>query len=142
MTFSPKPQPHSHRAGPTELPKLAGESVTWEILREYIFERDQVCIGWRINHDHPCRDKWSNPHGPGDLRYMTLDHVPENGRNALGKKAPSDEWHLVAACHAFNVPGPSHDERDAERAWIAHQETSYESVKLKARLLGWPLPNS
>jgi hypothetical protein len=37
----------------------------------------------------------------------------------MGKRAPSDERHLVAMCHSANVGVPSKEVRAAERAYLA-----------------------
>jgi hypothetical protein len=76
-------------------------------LHEFVLARDDYrCIATRFSSSHVCQ-------GP-----LTFEHVPEAGKNAIGKRAPSNRYHGVAACQgAQNGWCLSH--RDDERAWLA-----------------------
>lgn len=84
------------------IPKDVGQEV---------YERDEgVCLAHRFDGLHKCQGG------------MTLAHVPELGKNALGKKPPDDRYHLVVECHGANSGGLrpwSEAHRDIERAWLA-----------------------
>lgn len=66
-------------------PTLRGEPVGWPALRAYIEARDGRCVYATIAST-VCDGR------------TELDHVPCPGRNALQKKAPDNERHLVSAC--------------------------------------------
>lgn len=90
-------------------------------LRSYIFERDQICVAWRADPAHECRDRWGYPHAPTETYLLTLAHVPAANENALGKKAPDDERHAVAECYNANA-GVTRELRAYERAYLARVE--------------------
>jgi hypothetical protein len=78
-------------------------------LRIKVFERDQMCVAPLLN---------PSTSGPCSGR-LTLDHVPSRGKNALGKRAPSDERHLVTLCWGHHIEtnwGTSH--RGVERWYL------------------------
>jgi hypothetical protein len=104
---------------------IRGVPVDYAAMHSYIVRRDGTCLAFRMDIAHVCRGRDGRIHSPDNAAKLTLDHVPERGRNALGKKADSDEYHLVALCHRLNGGGgsPSHDLRDFERDWIADHET-------------------
>lgn len=90
-------------------PRSADE-VGWDQLRLIVFNRDYGCIVPVIdrNENTPCKG------------MPTLDHVPERGKNALGKKAPDDEAHLVVICsyhHTGRLWPETH--RELERQYLA-----------------------
>lgn len=76
------------------------DKVTPE-LHAYILDRDKVCIASRYDPEHVCRTVWGRRHDPDDRRYLTADHVKENAQMG-GPRAPSDKYHLVAACGDAN----------------------------------------
>lgn len=86
-------------------------------LRDFILDRDKVCVLARIDPDHMCRDQWGTPHNPADRSKLTLEHVKTELR--MGVRAPSDRWHLIALCAGANVGVPSKVERQAFRAYLA-----------------------
>lgn len=87
---------------------LRGQPVPIADLRRYVFNRDGGCV-FRFQRDHVCR-------GP-----LELAHVPERGKNAFGKKAPTDERHTVCECRGING-APSRADREYERAYLASKE--------------------
>ena len=86
-------------------------------MREAILRRDKECLGHKLDPDHVCRDGWGNPHSPYDLNRLSLEHVKTELR--MGRRAPSDERHLVALCHSLNQRVPSKAEREAFRSYLA-----------------------
>lgn len=79
-------------------------------VAEDVFARDQGCIAFKLDGLHRCSGQ------------PTLAHVPELGKNALGKKPPDDKYHLVVECLGANSGGTqpwSEMHRDLERAWLA-----------------------
>jgi hypothetical protein len=86
-------------------------------LRELVLRRDGRCFIHRLDPAHQCYDAFGYPHSPYATNYLTLDHVKDAPR--MGKRAPSDERHLVAMCHSANVGVPSKEVRAAERAYLA-----------------------
>lgn len=82
----------------------------WDALRLRVFNRDYGCIVPVVDPDdnYPCKG------------MPTLDHVPERGKNAMGKKAPDDEAHLVVICayhHTGRIWPEGH--RELERKYLA-----------------------
>jgi len=67
---------------------------------------------------HYCADQWGEPHAATDLSKMTVDHVHDES-GMVGKRAPSDEQHLITMCAAENIRGPSRAMRWAERDYLA-----------------------
>ena len=86
-------------------------------MRERILDRDGACLMWKMDNDHQCRDIFGTPHAPNDRGRLTLEHV--KSELMLGRRAPSDERHLVALCGAVNNRVPSKVEREAFRAYLA-----------------------
>lgn len=100
-----------------------------EGLWERVIERDARYI-WADIHGVGLYDVWraqvglicmvplfdpQNPRRCGGKQ--TVDHVKDAPR--LGKKAPDDEFHLVAMCEAHNVwYPPSRAIRQAEREYL------------------------
>lgn len=124
----PKPTPREkvrkllrQKAPKREQPTLHGRPVAMGELRHYvIFDRDRGCVASELRW-HECRDRFGRPHDPHDLRKLELAHVPARGENALGKRAPDDELHGVAECHAANA-NVSAALREFERRWIELHE--------------------
>jgi hypothetical protein len=87
-------------------------------LRQRVLQRDGYCFMLRlIGAQHECRDQWGVPHSSHRLDLLTLDHVHDGG-GMMGKRAPSDEQHLVALCGLANVMGPSRFVRQAQREYL------------------------
>lgn len=86
-------------------------------LRAWVLHRDGECFLYKLDHEHVCRDQWGRVHPPDRIDRLTLDHV-KNGP-MMGRRAPDDEWHLVAMCWAGNVGVPTREARQAERAYLA-----------------------
>lgn len=85
-------------------------------LRQRVLLRDRECFLFKLDLSHVCRDQWGRIHSPAQLDKLTVDHVKDGPM--MGRKAPDDEWHLVAMCWAGNVGGPSREERQAERSYL------------------------
>jgi hypothetical protein len=86
-------------------------------LREAILLRDRMCFMVRLDPSHVCYDAFGREHLPTDLRLLTLEHVKDQPR--MGRRAPSDERHIVALCYRANVGVPSKVTRQAMRAYLA-----------------------
>jgi hypothetical protein len=95
--------------------RLEETKVTAE-LREYILDRDKVCLAWRVDHTHQCRTRFGQSHAPDERKHLRLAHVKDNAR--MGLRAPSDARHLVAECDAANETWSSAN-RVIERAYLA-----------------------
>jgi hypothetical protein len=81
-----------------------------------VFERDGGCIAALYDRAHRCEGR------------LTLGHVPELGKNALGKKPPFDRYHLVGECLGANSGGTrpwSEMNRDIERRHLATHYPEY-----------------
>jgi hypothetical protein len=72
-----------------------------------VFERDGGCVAARVDRSHECAGR------------LTIEHVPELGLNALGKRAPSDPRHLLTLCLGANSGEWAPTHREDERAWLA-----------------------
>ena len=92
------------------------DAVTPE-LRWAVIRRDGICFVYLLDRQHKCQDAYGNRHSPRDLHLLTVDHVHDEG-GKMGKRAPSDEQHLVAMCARANVAGPSRLVRQAERLYL------------------------
>lgn len=71
----------------------------------------------------PCADTWGNRLVPGSytaLAALHLDHVPDENATAMGDRAPSDQWHLLAICPTHHLHGwaTSKRGRTFERAYL------------------------
>lgn len=84
-------------------------------LHRKIVQRDG-CIVVRFDPSHICRDAWGARHGPWDLECLTVDHVKDQAM--MGKRAPSDEFHLVGMCAGANIGVPSRALRIFEREYL------------------------
>jgi len=94
---------------------VKADPVTTEV-RAFVLARDRGCVAAKLDRQHECRDMWGNPHAPGDLARLTLEHVKDELR--MGRRAPSDSAHLVALCYGANVGVPSKEVRTALRAYL------------------------
>ena len=92
------------------------DKVSPELHRQ-ILERDTACFMWVMDPQHRCHDAFGNEHSPWDLDRLTVDHVHKDGAH-MGKRAPSDQFHLVAMCAQENIKGPSKVVRRAERVYL------------------------
>jgi hypothetical protein len=68
--------------------------------REYVLERDRVCVLFIRDPEHVCH-RMGFPHRPSNKRLLTVEHVKDHAM--MGKRAPSDRWHMVAMCFDANV---------------------------------------
>jgi hypothetical protein len=75
-------------------------TVTHE-LHDAILIRDGICVAALLDRGHVCRDEWGQPHAPTDLYRLTVEHVKDEPR--MGKRAPSDESHMMALCFGANA---------------------------------------
>jgi hypothetical protein len=88
-------------------------------LHEHVLRRDGACfVAVLLGPEHQCRDQWGQPHSPYDQARLTVDHVWDVPGGVRGRRAPSDERHLVAMCAAANISGPSRAVREAERLYL------------------------
>lgn len=85
-------------------------------VRERVLRRDGRCF-LADEPGHVCRDLWGTPHAPDDLDRLSLEHVKTE--LAYGRRAPSDERHLLALCAFANVSVPSKAQRARMRAYLA-----------------------
>jgi hypothetical protein len=67
----------------------------------YVFARDRGCVLHLLVLGHVCRDEWGIQHLWNDLGKLSVEHVLEEPR--MGKRAPSDPRHMVAACRHSNA---------------------------------------
>jgi hypothetical protein len=71
-----------------------------------------------------CADMFGNHLEPGSyhaLASLQLDHVKDAGKQAMGERAPSDEYHLIAICprhHLYDGWATSRRGRGMERAYL------------------------
>jgi hypothetical protein len=93
--------PLRRRARPVE------DRVAPALWQEVMWRDQFICIAKRFDPGHVCQGR------------LTFEHVPEEGYNAFGVRAPSDKYHGVAACLGANSPeGWCSTHRDDERAWL------------------------
>lgn len=85
-------------------------------LRWAIYIRDGGCLLYKLEPGHVCRDLWNQEHAHNDFDRLTLEHVKD--QSMMGKRAPSDEQHMVALCAASNIGVPSRSQREAFRAYL------------------------
>jgi hypothetical protein len=86
-------------------------------LAAYIFDRDVICLQFRYEPDHQCRERFLGlAHKPDDRRYLRIAHVKADART--GKRAEPDKYHLVAECDEANNKWSSAN-RQTERDYLA-----------------------
>lgn len=89
-------------------PKVDNRPHPSEVIA--VIARDGGCIALKYDPSHSCEGR------------ITMAHVPERGKNALGVKPPSDRYHMVAECLKANSGGTqpwSETHRDVERRHLA-----------------------
>lgn len=94
--------------------------MTLAELRRTVQERDRVCVALQTGFDHQCKDQWGKPHGAGEYRRLSLEHVKDE--LMMGKRAPNDREHCVAVCYAINLRPPTKAMREAFREYLARVE--------------------
>lgn len=120
MRRSPLPRRNSlRRSRPKVWRRDEDDKVTPE-LHAYILVRDQMCIAARYDPAHVCMTRFRQRHAPTDLSKLTLDHVKDHA--AMGPRAKSDKYHLVAACGWANNEGWCSANRGKEREYLAEKE--------------------
>src|SRR5689334_5176009 len=70
-------------------------------LANYVFDRDRICLQYRCEPEHQCRDRFGTAHRPDDRRFLRIAHVKEHAR--LGKRAEPRKDRLVAECDFANM---------------------------------------
>lgn len=84
--------------------KRRKDPVTPE-LAEYVLERDGGCVAPRLDSlSGECRGR------------LTLDHIRDYAM--MGKRAPSDERHLVTVCEHHHLDGWATSHRPILRAYL------------------------
>ena len=81
-----------------------------------VFARDRMCVLWKLDPHHICRDRWGNVHAADDLWRLSLEHVKSELR--MGRRAPSDRAHLVAMCYGGNLAIPDKATRAELRDYL------------------------
>ena len=104
---------------------MSRDRVTPE-LHAAVMERDRRCILFDLDSDHVWRDRWGQPHMPGAVHLLTLEHVHE-GYGLMGKRAPNTMRTMVAVCWAGNVGVPSKEQRAGLRAYLAEVNEGVEA---------------
>ena len=90
-------------------------------LHGYILARDGQCVAATLDAPYPCRDEWGEPLDPRHLYALELDHVRD--QPMMGKRAPSDKFHLVAMCPGHHrLDGWATANRPALRAYLSRVE--------------------
>jgi hypothetical protein len=108
------------RKTPLRRIRLTPDPVTPEV-REAVLRRDKMCVLFKLDVDHWCKDAWGNSHHPEDIDKLTLEHVKDE--LAMGKRAPSDPQHLVALCAHANIGVPSKAQRAMLRQYLREVST-------------------
>jgi hypothetical protein len=91
-------------------------------LHDAILARDGMCVAARLDRSHRCRDEWGERHEPDALSKLTVEHVKDEPM--MGKRAPSDEAHMLALCFAANAWDHwGSKNRDICRAYLAGAAT-------------------
>lgn len=95
-------------------------------LRLRVFKRDGGCVAPKLDaHADACRGRWGERLvvvrrvGSDELldySALTLDHVRDHAM--MGKRAPSDELHLVTLCWHHHLDGWATSHRPALRAYL------------------------
>lgn len=86
--------------------------------REFVIARDGECVLVKRDPSHVCH-RMGFPHRADSKRLLTVEHVKERGKMAMGIKASSDRQHMVAMCFDANVAVPSRVVREWLREYLA-----------------------
>jgi hypothetical protein len=81
-------------------------------------ERARECVLVKRDPTHRC-SKMGSPHRSDNIRLLTVEHVKERGKMAMGKKADDDRWHMVAMCWDANDAVQSRVVREWMRDYLA-----------------------
>jgi hypothetical protein len=87
--------------------------------RQYVIDRDGECVLVKRDPDHVCR-RLGFPHRSSTKRFLTVEHVKD--QPMMGKRAPSNRWHMVAMCWDGNVAVQSKVVREWIREYIRRVE--------------------
>lgn len=88
------------------------DPVTAE-MRTKILERDGwTCVAPLLGASSECADRW----GSRNNDDLTLDHVRQHAM--MGKRAPSDERHLVTLCWHHHLNGWATAHRELLREYL------------------------
>ena len=101
---------------PTVRVRRRKHKVDMGSLRQQVFERDGVCIGYLFDQTHICADL-SGSHSPYCMNRCTLEHVKDSLR--MGVRADSDLQHCVTVCLKLNTQPPTHEQREFFRDYLA-----------------------
>lgn len=89
-------------------------------LKRTVLLRDGACVLSILDRLHVCRDTFGVPHGPSELRLLTLEHVREHA--AMGGKKVDDPRWCVALCAFYNGPNVvTADQKQAFREYLAEK---------------------
>lgn len=81
--------------------RRADDRVTEDVARTVLL-RDRQCVASKLGFAHLCRDAFGREHSTFAIERLTLDHVQE-GYGRMGRRAASDEQHLVALCFFAHI---------------------------------------
>jgi hypothetical protein len=99
------------------------DPVTPEV-RDRVLLRDTGCVAQWLGFVHLCEDMEGNEIGQYARACMTLDHV-QSGGGMMGKRAPSDPWHLVTLCAKAHLGGWATAHRAMLRSYISRMEIGW-----------------
>lgn len=85
--------------------------------RDFVLDRDRECVLAKRDRSHVCT-KLRTPHRSDNRRLLTVEHVKERGKMAMGLRAKSDRHHMVAMCWDGNVAVPSREVREWLRDYL------------------------
>jgi hypothetical protein len=92
--------------------KKHSDPVTPE-MRERVLERDEYrCVAPLLGASSACANRW----GDEGIDDLTLDHIREFAM--MGKRAPSDEKHMVTLCYHHHLHGWATAHRDLLREYL------------------------
>ena len=60
-------------------------------LPAYLYARDRTCVPARLGAPDPCSGR------------LTIEHVRDADKPAVGKRAPNDKYHTLLACLGHNT---------------------------------------
>ena len=98
----------------SELKSKRRKSDVPDWLPGYLHGRDRGCVPARLGAPDPCQGR------------LTIEHVRDRDKPAVGKRAPSDKFHTVLACLHHNLTWClTSAAKDAEADYIARVEGSH-----------------